>query len=389
MNMRKSTPRLSSRSKILQQAANFSRQCTTSIPKFHALQYANDPEETGQWVGAGNDREDKLKRKDRIDQGKMCHGAAALESPNDNVVEVERLLKCEQKSRVDEMAQKADLRDGTTDSRIGTPPLSYKVSRASFLHLKQFAHVSATSTDGMFEQGEKLFHVGFLQQRREEIVRTFPKRAAALLRMHKQLEESWQKTVAEEKNKSLSEDEYKMLQECMGTTGKVNALKNGERMIEIIHEKIWPMIANSYREFSDACCYGKLCLTKVHNFKPDLYEEAVKVVKQLTQIHLDIESMLSDQVDYYLKRAEMVIEIEEGEMNAIQQTYMLSKYDNTERDRCLSCVQRLAHYYHESRALILKCLILPTDDVDLTEAALKMARNPMDLLVIAKQMHLD
>ncbi|KFD67256.1 hypothetical protein M514_05084 [Trichuris suis] len=405
--MKKSTFGLSGHSKILEQAARLSKQTAKLIPKFHAFQSTSEPEETDQWVSFWNEGEEKFESNGKNGQCRVAQAGAAAQQENqiDKAADAECRPEGElENTSVEDMARKIELRKQTNSdyAKVATPT---HVAKVSFLHLKQFAQFSSIKPDRMFDDGEKIFQDGFMQQQRALIMNTFPEKEAALVGMHKQLIARWQKKAVEEKNKHLSEEECKMLQEYNLTTDDPDMLKKSERMIEVIHETVWPLITEAYRDFKDACCYGKLCLTKLYNYKPDLYEEAMDVVKHLTRIHLDIETMMNDQVDYYLKsdflfpftrqitclcinRAGLVTDLD-GEMNAIQQTYTLSKYDDAERERCLKSVQRLARYYDQSRMLILKCLIQPVDDIDLTAAALRNAKTPMDLFVISKQAYLD
>ncbi|KFD54065.1 hypothetical protein M513_05084 [Trichuris suis] len=405
--MKKSTFGLSGHSKILEQAARLSKQTAKLIPKFHAFQSTSEPEETDQWVSFWNEGEEKFESNGKNGQCRVAQAGAAAQQENqiDKAADAECRPEGElENTSVEDMARKIELRK-QTNSDYAKVAMPTHVAKVSFLHLKQFAQFSSIKPDRMFDDGEKIFQDGFMQQQRALIMNTFPEKEAALVGMHKQLIARWQKKAVEEKNKHLSEEECKMLQEYNLTTDDPDMLKKSERMIEVIHETVWPLITEAYRDFKDACCYGKLCLTKLYNYKPDLYEEAMDVVKHLTRIHLDIETMMNDQVDYYLKsdflfpftrqitclcinRAGLVTDLD-GEMNAIQQTYTLSKYDDAERERCLKSVQRLARYYDQSRMLILKCLIQPVDDIDLTAAALRNAKTPMDLFVISKQAYLD
>ncbi|KFD46655.1 hypothetical protein M513_12464 [Trichuris suis] len=182
------------------------------IPKFHAFQSTSEPEETDQWVSFWNEGEEKFESNGKNGQCRVAQAGAAAQQENqiDKAADAECRPEGElENTSVEDMARKIELRKQTNSdyAKVATPT---HVAKVSFLHLKQFAQFSSIKPDRMFDDGEKIFQDGFMQQQRALIMNTFPEKEAALVGMHKQLIARWQKKAVEEKNKHLSEEECKV-----------------------------------------------------------------------------------------------------------------------------------------------------------------------------------
>ncbi|KFD64154.1 hypothetical protein M514_12464 [Trichuris suis] len=182
------------------------------IPKFHAFQSTSEPEETDQWVSFWNEGEEKFESNGKNGQSRVAQAGAAAQQENqiDKAADAECRPEGElENTSVEDMARKIELRK-QTNSDYAKVAMPTHVAKVSFLHLKQFAQFSSIKPDRMFDDGEKIFQDGFMQQQRALIMNTFPEKEAALVGMHKQLIARWQKKAVEEKNKHLSEEECKV-----------------------------------------------------------------------------------------------------------------------------------------------------------------------------------